>query len=381
MYKRGNRWYADFWYEGQRYVKSLGPISKTVAKEKDRTFRTEVADGRYQKRKNDLPFSKAMDEYLKKSATQNKVSSYKRNELSAKHLKAHFGDRKLSKIEGNEVLIRNYVKKRKDDIKTRQLKRGRTEEQVTYTSINRELALLRAMFNVSIKAGKAKKNPVALVTIFEEIQKERILTEDEEILIIQELEKADKRYNHLKDMIKIALNTGMRQGEILAMKKSWIKLREKLIIIPRYSQKRNIKDKRVPINSAIKPIIKRLLKKNPDSEYLFVNPKTGNRFTTIQNSWNGILKKAGLEGKPGVDKLRFHDLRHTAATNLARGGKDMKFIAQYLGHSDVRTSARYVHYSDDDLKKGAEILARVPSKFTTPKTKASKTQRAHSSVG
>jgi hypothetical protein len=55
----------------------------------------------------------------------------------------------------------------------------------------------------------------------------------------------------------------------------------------------------------MRPIVKRLLRKNPGSEYLFVNPETGTRYTSITNSWSGILKKAGLEGKPGVDKLRF----------------------------------------------------------------------------
>jgi len=104
---------------------------------------------------------------------------------------------------------------------------------------------------------------------------------------------------------------------------------------------------------------------------VFVNPKTGNRFYRIQNSWDSVLRKAGLKGKPGVDKLRFHDLRHTAATNLARAGKDIKCIAHYLGHTDVKTSARYIHYSDEDLKKGAEALARVPSDFTTPKVVSS----------
>jgi len=79
-----------------------------------------------------------------------------------------------------------------------------------------------------------------------------------------------------------------------------------------------------------------------------------------------VLRKADLNVKPGVDKLRFHDLRHTAATNLARAGNDIKFIAQYLGHTDVKRSARYIQYSDEDLKKGAEALARVPSDFTTP---------------
>jgi integrase len=120
------------------------------------------------------------------------------------------------------------------------------------------------------------------------------------------------------------------------------------------------------------PIIKELLKENNGSEYLIVNPKTGRNFGSITKSWNGILKKAGLEGTPGVDKLRFHDIRHTAATNLGRAGKDIKFIAQYLGHQDVKTSARYIHYNDDDLKAGAELLAQVPSNFTAPKLKTVK---------
>jgi len=73
-----------------------------------------------------------------------------------------------------------------------------------------------------------------------------------------------------------------------------------------------------------------------------LNPKTKTRFTKIYNNWSSILKKAGLDGNPGVDKLRFHDLRHTAGTKLAHAGKDMKFIAQYLGHTDVKTTAKHI---------------------------------------
>ena len=47
MYKRGNSWYSDFWYKGERYTKALGEISKTIANEDDRKFRTEVKEGRY----------------------------------------------------------------------------------------------------------------------------------------------------------------------------------------------------------------------------------------------------------------------------------------------------------------------------------------------
>ena len=367
MYRRHNNWYSDFWYKGERYVKSHGPVSKTIGKEKDRAFRAEVAAGTYLKNKNNPIFTQAIEEHLKKSQAENEASSYRRNLISARHLKAHFGNRRVSTIEGNQILMRQYIKKRKEQIKAKQMDGGRTEAEVTYTSINRELALLRSMFNVLIKASKARKNPVSLVTLFEEIQKERILTYDEEDQIVEAIEKSDKRYDHLKNMVVIALNTGMREGEILNMEKSWIDPKISLIVVPRQAQKRKRKDKRVPINSAIRPIIKRLLKKDIDSEYLFVNPKTKTRYTKIQNSWTTILKKAGLKGKPGVDRLRFHDLRHTAATNLARSGNDMKFIAQYLGHMDVKTSARYIHYSDKDLKEGAETLVRLPSKITTLK--------------
>ena len=80
----------------------------------------------------------------------------------------------------------------------------------------------------------------------------------------------------------------------------------------------------------------------------------------LLNQWDTILEKTGVKGKPHVDKLRLHDLRHTCATNLARAGKDIKLIAQYLGHADVKTTARYIHYQDEDLKAAAETLGRSP---------------------
>ena len=370
MYKRGDRWYSDFWYEGRRYTKSQGPVSKTIASEKDRRFRSNVASGEYQRKADNPLFKEAMKEQLKTSKAQNVESSYKRNILSADHLNGFFGNKRIRGIENNEVLMRKYINQRKESIQEKQINRGRDMSEVTYTSINRELALMRSMYNVLIKAGKARMNPVSLVTLFEEVEKDRVLSVAEVEKIFHTIEISDIRYHHLKDILVVALNTAMRMGEIMSMKRSWVDLREGIIRVPRASQKRKKKDKRVPINSVTGGVIKRLMSQETESEYLIVNPKTGTRFTTIQNSWNGILKKAGLKGVPGVDKLRLHDIRHTAATFLAKSGKNIKFIAQYLGHSDERTSARYIHYSDEDLKDGAEILTQfsgeVPSKVTTP---------------
>jgi len=374
MYKRGESWYSDFWYRGERYTDSHGPVSKTTAKEKDGIFRADVAAGRYKKKKQNPTFSMAIDEHLKKSKAENQPSTYSRYVSNANYLKSHFKDRRIKSIENNEILMRQYINIRKEQIREKQLKQGRNETEITYTTINRELAFLRSMFNVLIKSGKVNRNPVSLVKYFEENQRERVLTQEEIERIYQAIDTADVRYDHLRDIVTIALNTAMRKGEILKLKRSWIDLKEGIITVPRHAMKRKRKDKRVPINSAIKPILKRRMREIGQGDgYIFINPRNGKRFDSIQNSFDGILKKAKLSGKPGVDKIRFHDLRHTAATKLARAGKDMKFIAQYLGHADVRTSARYVHYSDSDLKDGAEILAEVPSNFTTPKVAHSQT--------
>jgi len=157
MYKRGDSWYSDFWYKGERYIESRGPVSKSVANEKDRKMRTAVAEGKYVKLDKDPPFDKAIENHLKKSKVENKPNSYIANTYRAKHLKAYFGKKRIGAIEGNGVLMRGYLNKRKIEIKTQQMEYGRKETEVTYTTINRELALLRKMFNDLIKSNKAKK--------------------------------------------------------------------------------------------------------------------------------------------------------------------------------------------------------------------------------
>jgi integrase len=69
-----------------------------------------------------------------------------------------------------------------------------------------------------------------------------------------------------------------------------------------------------------------LLRQNKGHKNLIVNPDKEIRYTEIQNACDHPLKDAGLCGKRGVDKLKLHNLRHTAATDLARLGKDIKFV-------------------------------------------------------
>ena len=366
MYQRGNSWYSVIVWKGIRYKKSWGDISKSKAKEKDEKFKSDIRDGNFKTQKQNPRFDTALEEYLKKVKTECEQSTYESYCHSAARLKAFFGRRRLDQIEGNEILMRKYVEKRKGEIREYQLKAGRTEKELSYTNVNGDLRVMRAMFNVLIKAGKATKNPVHLVSMFQEVEKERILTDEEEERLFEAIEKIDKRGDHLKDFVVLALHTGMRLREILYMQESWINLKEGVIIVPRYNQKRKKKDKRVPINSEIRPIIEGLLKGAGENGFLFENPATGKPIHSIKKSWLHAIKEAGLDGKPGVDRLRIHDLRHTAATRLMRNTKNMKLVAQYLGHTDIKTTARYLHPDDVDLAVAAESLVRRVTPKLTP---------------
>jgi len=64
----------------------------------------------------------------------------------------------------------------------------------------------------------------------------------------------------------------------------------------------------------------------------------------------GACKRADIKG------LRFHDLRHTAATRMIEKGANIVAVSKILGHSDIQTTMRYAH-PDDTLKDAVEMLA------------------------
>ena len=68
-----------------------------------------------------------------------------------------------------------------------------------------------------------------------------------------------------------------------------------------------------------------------------------------------------IAGFSGRDNIKPHSLRHAAATRLLRAGADLKSIQNYLGHSQITTTAIYLHTSEEQLKSIAEMTAVKPS--------------------
>jgi len=77
--------------------------------------------------------------------------------------------------------------------------------------------------------------------------------------------------------------------------------------------------------------------------FVFPNPKSKKPYCSIYNSWNSARKTVGLRD------VRIHDLRHSFASFLVNAGRSLYEVQKILGHTQIKTTQRYAHLSQDTL--------------------------------
>ncbi len=160
---------------------------------------------------------------------------------------------------------------------------------------------------------------------------------------------------YLRPIIFTALNTGMRRGEILGLKWSDIDLNTNMIIVNQTNSKSK-KERKIPINSVLRNLLIELKLKSDENLYVFTDD-VGNPIKSIRSAFGSAIKKAG------VSDLKFHDLRHTAATRMVEAGANIVAISKILGHSDIKTTMRYAH-PEDSLIDALESLGKFGKNTT-----------------
>jgi len=86
----------------------------------------------------------------------------------------------------------------------------------------------------------------------------------------------------------------------------------------------------------------------------------------MQRSFEAAVKKSGVED------FRFHDLRHTLASNMVMARKDLNTVRELLGHKDLTMTLRYAHLSPNHKTRAFSILDRITSQNSPQTEKASK---------
>ena len=173
-----------------------------------------------------------------------------------------------------------------------------------------------------------------------------------EIYSLQEIERilgALKNPKH-RLLLIIAYGCGLRASELVSLKIPDCEFDRNLI---RIHGGKGDKDRVVPLDQALAPPLSDHIRRLRDTVYLFPSHNGGHISTrTASKILEHACTRAGVEQKKGL-----HTLRHSCATHLLEQGTDLRFIQEFLGHANSKTTEIYTHVSNQTMAKIRSPLA------------------------
>ncbi len=305
-------------------LRTLKPISKQFKRKGDAVAFARKIEGDYSlaesfdkkaeteaKSKLNITLSDVINKYL---------SQYQKKDLSAiDRLNiwiAECGDIKFLSVDAK--LIRQGLVKIKQD------------RDIEDCTLNRFKANLSSVFEFAKEEYETTHNPCREVKAKPENQgRIRFLSDDERGRLLKACKESS--YDRLYLVTLLAITTGARRGELLALK--WIDIDFKSRLASLHTSK-NGKPRELPLT---KDVIEEL-KKFQEVGNNFVFPsKDASQAMDFRGSWDTAVESADIED------FRFHDLRHTCASYLAQSNASLVQIAEILGHTTTTVTKRYAH--------------------------------------
>lgn len=318
---------------------------------------------------NKPPEAKALTfgEYIRDHYAPWAVAHQKAGQATVDALAATFGtiyEKPLDEIKAIDV----------ESIKAARLKAGRLP-----ATVNRDLDRIRGALSRAVDWGILPEHPLRTVKRAKGVDNSRVryLTKAEEKRLREALQKrederrkhrvsgnawcAQRGYgegrpmwpkdgytDHLMPLVLIALNTGLRRGELFSLEWENVNLATKMLTVTAGNAKSR-KARHIPLNAEALKILKRW-KKQGDGEGLVFPGAAGERMTNINKSWDGLVTEAKLPD------FRFHDLRHDFASKLVMAGVDLNTVRELLGHADIAMTLRYSHLAPAKLAAAVAML-------------------------
>jgi integrase len=156
--------------------------------------------------------------------------------------------------------------------------------------------------------------------------------------------------DHVRPLVLLALNTGLRRGESFSLRWADIDADSTMLTV-RAAAAKSGDSRRVPLNHEAQLTLKAWKKQqNPADDELVFPGAEGERLTNINKSWATVCELAKLTD------FRLHDCRHHFASRLVQLGVDLNMVRQLMGHQDIKMTFRYAHLSPDNLKSAVAKL-------------------------
>ena len=262
------------------------------------------------------------------------VKSYKRSwdtdvSLLKNHLLPRFGKRYMDEITRQDIVKMHAERK---------------ASGAAPGSANRLLIMMRYVFNLALKweVPGIQANPCKGVPLMEENNKmERYLSVQEAERLYGAVCKSENAM--LKFIVPMLILTGARKREVLDACWDDFDLSRRLWRIP---ISKSGKARHVPLSDGALALLA-TMPHRMDCKWAFANPETGKPYVSIFYAWNTARKSVGLSD------VRMHDLRHSFASLLINSGRTLYEVQHILGHTQVKTTQRYAHLSQDTLLAAA----------------------------
>ena len=211
-------------------------------------------------------------------------------------------------------------------------------------TIRRYLATLSSLFSFAERSGWLNQNPLARFdkrSLPEAQPRTRFLSKEE----YRRLLSASKP--HLKPIIEMAVETGLRSEELLGLRWEQVDLERREV---RLTVTKSNRPRVVPLSDRVVAILV-ARPRIADCPFVFINPSTGNRYKTVKRAFQTTCRRSGIED------LRFHDLRHTFASWAVQNGADLYRLSRILGHSTLQMTTRYAHLATEQLHEVVKGMA------------------------
>jgi integrase len=235
------------------------------------------------------------------------------------------------------------------------LHRSVTKRGTSYTA-NRVLSTLSKAFALAVRWRYRPDNPCKGIERNKEQPRERYLTEAEGARLMQALDAERDQVN--ADLLRLALLTGARRGELIALRWQDVDLTKARWTKPhtKAGEKQH-----VPLNPQACAVLAARYERESEIEQPFLR---GRKLATAERAvarcWGRVREAAGL------GDMRVHDLRHSFASTLANRRVDLYVIGKLLGHKRIATTQRYAHLVDDTLRAASEAAGRAIADMGKP---------------
>ena len=236
--------------------------------------------------------------------------------------------------------------KTRADVKTK--KWGRAIVEGGKGTATRTVGLLGGIFSFAVRRKLRADNPVRGVKRYTDNKGERFLSA-KELATLGEVFRsfeADGANRSALAIIRLLTFTGARKGEIAGLKWSEVDLERSCL---RLSDSKT-GAKVIPLGPPALAILSELTPVE-GSPLVFPAEAGANAFQGTEKIWRKVRVAAKLKD------VRIHDLRHSFASFGLAGGDALPIIGKLLGHSDVKTTARYAHLADDPVKAAATRIS------------------------